>query len=557
MKKNKFLLICIMVFVILSFIFIYIFVNIFPKFRGNREKADLNEYFNIKTNELALIYNDELQVAKAMKYNDAIYVPLSFVSTLINDKFYYTDEDSLIYTLPTSILYADYETLSSSGKNYLVKNEDEVYILLDIVDAYTNMSYKYYDDKDIKRLFINDDFNEYLEASVRRNTVIRTKADKKSEIVTNIKKGSVLKLITDDITDEYIKDKDLKFVKVRTDDGYIGYINKKNLKNFVKNKLKTNFKEEKYTSISFKKPIILAWHQVTTKEANKGIDNILAKQDVLNVISPTWFSLSDNLGNYKSLASKEYVDKAHAKGIQVWALIDNFSKDVSTFKLTSSTKARKNLIANIIKDVKEFGIDGINIDFESLSKDASKHYIQFIRELSIETRKNNIVLSVDVPNYESYNYHYKRDDLAQVSDYIINMAYDEHYAGSQMGSVASIAFVKSGIDKTLEEVSSNKLINAIPVYTRVWTKESSKALGIKSAKAWVEENNIKLEWLDDIGQYYGKTNIDGEDKHIWLEENTSLKLKLDYAKEKKLAGAAIWKIGLEDEEFWTLISEYK
>lgn len=518
------------------------------------EKVDLNKYYSLKEDEVALYYNDELQSARAIRKDNKVYLPLNFVSVVINDKFYYSDEEKLIYTLNDEILYSDYDTKSKDGHNILLKVKDDVYILTDIVLSYTELEHKIFLEDEINRIFINNQF-DFQEAYAKRHYKLREKRDKKSKYLSVIKRNSSLKILEKNIED-IIDDATIKFIKVLSEDGYIGYVDKKILKNISYKSLKRGFKKEEYKNLSLNKNVILAWHQVTTKGANQGIKNIVNNK-VVNVISPTWFSLSDNLGNFTSLADKEYVEKAHKSGKQVWALIDNFSKDVSTLKITSNTKARQNLIKNLIVETKKNNIDGINLDFEGLSKEAIKHYIHFIRELSIETRKNNIILSVDVPNYQDYNMHYKRDKIGEVVDYIINMGYDEHYAGSSKGSVASLEYVREGIDASLKEVDKNKLINAIPTYTRIWTDKSSKAIGIKASKIWIKENDVSLDWDESLGQYYGSVNIDGEEKYIWLEDENSLKLKLDYAKEKGLIGTAIWKIGLEDDDFWTLLKEYK
>ena len=320
----------------------------------------------------------------------------------------------------------------------------------------------------------------------------------------------------------------------------------------------SNFIKPDYTSISMDEKVVLGWHQVTTSAANSGMDKVVANTSGLNVISPTWFKLSDNKGNYTSIASKDYVDAAHKKGLKVWPLIDNFSTEISTLKILSSSENRKNLIANLMSDVEKYDFDGINIDFESLTQDNAPHFIQFMRELSVSCRNSGVVLSVDVPIPASYNMYYERDELAEVVDYVINMGYDEHYSGSDEGSSASINFVKNSITDSLVEVPKEKLINAVPVYTRVWTKENSKvsssALGMSAAANWVKENNIELTWDDEVGQYTGQTTIGSARKYIWLEDERSIKLKMVAIKEEDLAGVAVWKLGLEPKEIWNVIS---
>ena len=544
--------------VLVAVLGIYIFRNELEELGANNKVEDLKAYYGLEAGEVALIYNGELQSAKAVEQDGIIYLPLDWVSSILNDKFYWSKEDELlIYTTPDSVLYSNYTTVGENKNNLLIKKNDQPYIAGSVVLTYTDILYNIYDSEDAKRVFINDKFTDYLTASTAKKIKIRSGAGFNHGIVKSLGRGENLELVLDDISDENLKSKSLKWVKVSTSDGYVGYVKKTGLHNFMKAQRKSDFKPFRYTSISLNSKVVLAWHQITNKESNAGFDSLIANTQGVNVVSPTWFSLSDNKGNYSSFADKSYVDKAHRQGIQVWALIDNFSKDISTLEILSSTEARKNLISNLINDANTLGLDGINIDFETLKQETAKHYIQFIRELSVEMRNNGLILSVDNPNYASFNQFYRRDRQAEVVDYIINMGYDEHYSGSEPGSVASISFVRNAIDDTLKEVPKEKLINAIPVYTRVWTDKGSKALGIKAAKEWVEKNSINLTWNDELGQYYGEGSVEGVTSYIWMEEEKSLGLKIDYAIEKDIAGAAVWKLGLEPDSVWEVISKIK
>ncbi len=557
MKKSVISTSIVVILLVLA-ILIYLFKAGFAEFGANKEQVNLNEYFQASGDELALFYNDELQSAKGVEKDGVVYLPLNWVSSILNDKFYWSSEDELlIYTLPESVLNSDYSTLGQNAKPLLIKQGEEPYISISVVNTYTDMQYRIFDDNGVKRIFLSNTYGEYVSASVKGKVSLRAGASLGDKVVKVLNGGENLRLILEDTSQEYLDSKALKWIKVLTEDGYIGYIRKKNLHRFSWASSKSSFKPLVYSGISLGEKVILAWHQVSNAKGNENMEALLENTSGINVLSPTWFSLSDNAGNYNSLASKDYVDKAHAKGIQVWALIDNFSTEVNSLTLLSSTEARRNLITSLIKDAKALGLDGLNLDFEGLKQESGKHYIQFIRELSVETRKNGIILSVDNPSYASFNTFYGRAKQAEVADYIINMGYDEHYAGSEKGSVASIGFVKGGIDKSLTEVPKEKLINAVPAYTRIWTDSGSKALGIKAALEWIESNQVQLVWKDTEGQYYGEALVDGEMSYIWMEEEKSLGLKVSYAKEKDIGGIAVWKLGLEPPEVWEVISRIR
>ena len=338
----------------------------------------------------------------------------------------------------------------------------------------------------------------------------------------------------------------------------MGYIENKIIAETNHKDFYGSFVEPEYKSTRMDEKIVLGWHQVTSAEGNRTLDAVVEKTKGLNVISPTWFSLTDNEGNYRSLASKDYVDQAHAKGLKVWALLDNFSQDVQSEILLASTSTRRKLINSLMADVEKYGLDGLNMDFESLKPEAGVHYIEFLRELSISCRQKGIVLSVDNYVPAGYNDFYDREEQGIVADYVIIMGYDEHYAGSEPGSVSSLEYVRGGILRTLEQVPKEKVINGVPFYTRVWTETDegvkSSAIGIAEAKKWVEENNVELYWQQELGQFYGELSIEDGVKYLWLEEEDSLALKMEVIKEQNLAGVACWKLGLEDAAAWDSIT---
>ena len=104
------------------------------------------------------------------------------------------------------------------------------------------------------------------------------------------------------------------------------------------------------------------------------------------------------------------MDYAHQCGLEVWALVDNFDQNVDDMELLSHTSSRENLENQLVNAALQNGIDGINVDFEQIPTDVGDHYIQFIRELSVLCRVNNLVLSVDNYVPKGYNTHYHREE---------------------------------------------------------------------------------------------------------------------------------------------------
>lgn len=529
-----------------------IFLGVFgyqaiQRYIPTKEPADLEEVYQVSDGRTAVFLNFERQDVQGIYENGQTYLPLSWINSNLNKRFYWDSTEALlIYTLPDQIVYANADTRGSNGSPLLLIKEDDVYLTLGLIANYTDIEIQSYDSDAIKRIFVNE-WGSRETAEVKKDGYIRVKGGIKSPVVTAIAKAEKVTVL------ESMEN----WSKVVTPNGHVGYIENKVLGEKETETFLSSREPVVYEGTSMDEKIVLGWHQITNMEANKQLEKVLKDTQGINVISPTWFSLTDNEGSYKSLASKEYVDTAHELGLQVWALMDNFSSDVQTETLLASTTTRRKLINSLMDDVETYELDGLNMDFESLKPEAGIHYIQFLRELSISCRERGVILSVDNYVPAAYNSFYDREEQGIVADYVIIMGYDEHYAGSDAGSVASLDYVRGGIERTLEQVPKEKVINGVPFYTRIWTEENSElksqAVGIAEAKAWVEKNDVELYWQQELGQYYGELHTPSGISYVWMEEEESLALKMDLIRSYDLAGVACWKLGLENEEVWNVI----
>ena len=526
------------------------------KYMPSSELSDKAKVFGIKSGQVALLLDNELQEEKGIYEDGQVYLPVDWVNQHLNQRFYWDEgEKLLVYTLPESIVYADESTQGEKGPLFKVTDQG-MYLSLGLVVNYTDIRTQSFATSQIKRVFIDTIWEPYDTAVIKKTGQVREKGGVKSPILTELSQGESVDVL------EPME----KWSRVRTGDGYIGYIENRKLEAGEQVMPESLFEAPVYTSISMDEKVRLGFHQVTRQEANSTLESYAGVTKDMNVIVPTWFNVVSSDGTYNSLASKEYVEKAHDMGLKVWAMVENVSteesvKNLNTKTLMSSTSTRKKLIANLMQEAETYGFDGFNLDFESLKAEAGPHYVQFIRELSVSCRQKGLVLSVDNYVPSSYTAFYNRREQGIVADYVIVMGYDEHYAGGEAGTVSSISYVKDGIENTLKEVPKEKVINAVPFYTRVWTvndgKTTAKAYGIKDAQQWVKDNNVELTWDDSLGQYYGSAVNSSGEQLIWMEENESMKLKIDLIREYDLAGVACWKLGFETPEIWDIVSTVK
>lgn len=551
------------------------------RYSPSKEKADLKKYYGIEQdNQVAVIIDNQILEAKAAMFDEKPYLEYSLVRDYLNDRFYWdSNENILLYTLPEGTIRADVGsneyTLQKEKKSEdytIIKTEGSTaYIALDFVQKYTNIEFKTYEDP--QRVMIISDWGKIRTATVKKDTQVRYRGGVKSPYLTEVSKKDKVTVI----------ENEGDWKKVRTEDGYIGYIKKNCLKNEKEETISREFEEQVYTNISKDYTINMAWHVVTNQSANEKVLQTIADTKGLTTISPTWFTIADTDGNINSLASSQYVNYAHQSNIEVWALVRDFDGGIGSYEesyeVLSHTSKRENLVNQLIAEALQTGIDGINVDFEKISAECGEHYIQFIRELSVKCRQNGLVLSVDNYVPKTYNAHYHIEEQGKVADYVIIMGYDEHYSGSyESGSVASLNFVKEGIEATLNAVPKEKVINAVPFFTRLWkevpkteeelaeeagteaaeysVKVTSEALGMEAAEQAIADAGAQTTVDEATKQNYAQWEADGATYKIWLEDETALEEKLKLMKEYKLAGTAAWRLGFEKSSVWELILKY-
>lgn len=512
-----------------------------------RKQMSLSDYYGQNADgEAALILGTEKLDQKALISGDDVYLPIDVVDGYLNQRYYWDSENKkILYATPSSLTE---EKASDSAGGMVWLKDNGVYLHLDYVKKYTDIDA--YINKDPDRISIQNKFSNIETVTVKKDTVIRYRGGIKSEILTEVPKNTVLRLLNEG------EDWD----QVATDDGYIGYIQKKKVSAADATTYERDFKSETYTYLTMDEPVNLVWHQTTSTDANSYFSDVTQNMTGVNVISPTWFSIADNSGNITNIASGEYVMQAHEKGLKVWGLVDNFSENISTTTVLSSTSARQNLEGQLIAGALKTGLDGINVDFESLSEDVGIHFLQFLRELSIQCHENNLVLSVDNPVPENFTSHYDRAEQGKVTDYVIIMGYDEHYVGSEAGSVASLPWVEQGVKDTLTEVPAERTILAVPFYTRLWKTTdggalTSEAIGMDQAQKVIADNGAETYWDKTTSQNYGTYEGDGATYQIWLEDSKSIAEKVKLISKYKLAGVAEWKLGFENSGIWKTIAK--
>ncbi|MCI8464357.1 MAG: hypothetical protein HFI63_00620 [Lachnospiraceae bacterium] len=556
---------------------------VYKRFGPGTTWADYEAVYGAGSDAVVVFCNGVQTEGMAVTRDGRTYLPEGLASGA-DSKWYHSDEGLLLYSLanetvkivPSSHTYQIGGATTDVGYEICYEENGIFYISTDFMEEFSGIQITSFpadpEKKLPARIFLDGGGGRYEQAEASGRTAVRVLAGTKSPILTKTKKGGTL-LLMDRVDD---------WTRVRTEDGFVGYLKTKYIKNRQEYEWKPGKALPEYTSAGLSETVCMAWHQVFSAEDNSKLSEYLEGTDGLNVLSPTWFSVADNQGNLNSLADHAYVEEAHKRGLKVWGLVDDFDKDVDVLTLLSSTAARKHLTEGLLQAAVDYRLDGINVDFESVKADSAPHFLQFIRELSIACRERGLTLSIDNYVPAGGRSWYNLREQGQVADYVIIMGYDEHYKGCCAGTNASLGFSEQGIVSTLDYVPAEKIVNGLPFFMRVWQEtpeenapsdaalyddglsvydgryaRDSRAVGMDTAKQLLSEHGVTPQWQEELGQYYGQYEAEGSTWRIWLEETESIRLKLEKVTENHIAGVAFWKLGLESADVWPVVVQWK
>jgi len=507
------------------------------------------------------IIEDGMPVVK----NKEVLLPFNVIKKYI-DPYIFMDEElkKVVVTTYEKVIRMNLNSNEGLINNKPVKLESpvieenkSVYVPVYFLDEYYNIEVNYVEEKNVI-IIDKKGTNIKMADPISKKAVIRSGESIKFPIYKefNLKEESQNRMVVFGDNGDWLK--------VRSQDGIIGFIQKKYVK-VTDQKIDTA--EDTANIKELWKPqqgkINVVWDAIyktnTTGWVNK--DRI----EGLDVVSPTWFEVKDGKGTMVNRASLPYVEWAHKNNYKVWAhLSNNLGGPDNTGVFLNNTDAREIVINKVLEYSSQYKLDGINIDFEDINLKDKDALTQFVRELSPLLREKGLVVSMDitpVSTNENWSLCYDRKVLGETVDYIMLMAYDQHWAGSpKAGSVAQLSWVEDSIERTLDFIPKEKLLLGLPYYTRVWITENDKlrsvAVSMGYAKSLIKENNAQVKWDEKSGQFYAEYNKkNGSNNKIWLESEESIDLKSSLVHKYELAGAAGWRKDFEESKVWNILDK--
>ena len=564
-------------------------VILIHRYTPTNARMSWQDYFgDLAADEAAIVLQDELIDRRALVSDGELYLPYPIVEESLNSRFYWDDASTkMLFTtaeqtfeIPINstsysvidgaltsdpISQANYEHVivlrddsgkrAASGEDQTSSEKEKLYVNAEYLARYTNVAYTW--EKETQHVLIRCRWGDMLTAQARKETAVRYMGGIKSPILTDLEKGEEV----------YVLEAGEKWLRVLTDDGFIGWVQLSRMTGpQTKTVENSGFTEPVYPDLTSDERITIVWHYMDSESGNSSYENRTADMTGVDVISPTWFSLTDNEGNIRSIGKKSYVKKAHKDNLQVWGLVSDFSSDMDTSLVLASTAARRNCIGNLVSEAERLGLDGINLDFEYMEAPDGAAYSQFVREMSIACRKSGLVFSVDLACPYEWNSYIDRKEVGTVADYLINMGYDEHYVGSEAGSVASLAFEERAVRELIKMgIPERKIISGVPFYTRIWYTSwnddgtmniNSEELSMGVVQTTLNTWGVTPVWDAETAQNYADWTLDnGVRCQIWIEDGESMARKILLIPKYNLGGTAAWVLGAQSDSIWQVISD--
>lgn len=557
-SSKKFLLICSLV---LGIFAAGLATFMWQQFAPNRTKVD-TEYHELSK---PVFYQGNYYKLSAIGEKEGLKLPLELIQEWFDPSILYEkSSDSVIITTKDKVLQLKTAELSALMNEKPItlsfpveKKGSDIYVPVEPLRQLYPFEIRESEKSGAVLLFKKGEILKWVKQTDSEEVQLRTFASIKAPIVSSLSVGE----------DAMLLGEEGEWYRVQQSSGPIGYVRKTDVTEDHEETIPEQ--EQAISYVPWKPPtgkLNMTWEHVITKNPDT---TKLGEMPGLQVVSPTWFSLADGEGRIKNLADAAYVKWAESRNYQVWALFSNGFDPDRTSQALSTYDKRMKIIKQLLGFAQTYKLQGINIDFENVYLKDKETLVQFVREMTPFMHEQGLAVSIDVTpksTNEMWSMFYDRPALAEVVDYMMVMAYDEYWATSpKSGSVSSIGWTERSVTQILnaDKVPPSKLVLGVPFYTRQWTEEmkngkltaTSKTLTMEAAQTIIKDKKLTPVFLPEAGQNYVEYK-DGEKLiRIWLEDETSMKARLDLVRKYNLAGVASWRRGFEQPAIWKVIQD--
>jgi peptidoglycan-N-acetylglucosamine deacetylase len=278
------------------------------------------------------------------------------------------------------------------------------------------------------------------------------------------------------------------------------------------------------------------------------------KRDHVTHLAPTGLYLAPDGGLHAVGDAQALTSEAHASGVQVFPVVQNYRDgafQAGDLRRLASAAVRQSLADDIVRSVMNAGADGVNLDFEQLPSDLAGAYASFVTELSSRLHQSGRKLILDIP-VEHRSYDVPR--LQATSDWVLLMAYDQHSLPARPGPVAAYPWVLAALQHLREEMPAAKILLGLAGYGYDWAASTVEPLSFREALQRAGSAQ-RIQWDAAAREpWYTYAAPDGVTHTVWFGDAASLQPLVREAVADGLAGLGVWRLGLEDEALWQLVT---
>ncbi len=297
--------------------------------------------------------------------------------------------------------------------------------------------------------------------------------------------------------------------------------------------------------------------------------------DILDTVSPDYFDIKSDGSLYMPKIDRAFITGMHQIGKKVIPFISNhWDRELGVTALLNMDA----LTTQLANAVYAYDLDGVNVDIENVTHLYRQHYTDFCSKLKYKMPDKIVSVSVAANPYNwQLGWHgcYDYAALANATDYLMIMGYDESYLGGPSGPVASGGWVEKSVQYALNYATADKIVLGVPFFGRYW-KEGDSVGGYGLTNMDIENlisnydtrkvyhDNyqsaqlfLSLKDTDVMPKLWGGRVLTPGNYEIWYDDSQALAYKLGLIDKYKLRGSGSWAMGQDTPSTWQTYAGFK
>jgi spore germination protein YaaH len=311
------------------------------------------------------------------------------------------------------------------------------------------------------------------------------------------------------------------------------------------------------------RPLVIGY--VPYWDQERSLDVVWEQSDLLDEISPVWYSLEPTgevvlADDVHVTVDTEAVEEARNLGVRVIPTVTNLRNgewDAAAVQaVLRDPELRSAHVDELVELAITEGYDGIDVDYEHLEAADREAFTDFLTDLANRLQAEDKVLTVALHAKTSDEGYAERNEaqdyqaIGRVADQVRVMTYDYSWENSPPGPVAPRDWVDEVLEWTVTQIPPEKVILGIVLLGYDWVNGQGITINYNDAMARSEEYDAPVQRSDDGSPWLTYQSAHGNQHEIWFEDAVSVQAKLELVSEYNLGGVFFWRLGGEDANVW-------